>query len=98
MINWNISRADHDLIIKIAERTFREVLDYPDTQASLMMDLNACHANGCPLDLQGLLEAASPDFLHDVFGIRRHIDRKTGKLLNCFDPRSSAANQEKAGV
>jgi hypothetical protein len=51
------------------------------------MDLNACHCNGCPLNLRGLLEADESDLLHDLAGIRRHLDRRSGKLGDCFSPR-----------
>lgn len=51
------------------------------------MDVNATHTNGCPLRLADLLKADDFNFLHDVFGIRRHLDRDTGELRNCFLPR-----------
>lgn len=54
-----------------------------------MMDLSACSANGNPMDFDRLLTADEFDFAHDVFGIRRHIDRETGKLTGCFSPRFS---------
>lgn len=54
------------------------------------MDLTACHCNGCELDLDRLLLAPDPDFGHDVCGIRRHIDRRTGKLGGCFLPRCAS--------
>lgn len=52
-----------------------------------MMDLETCHCNGCPLKLKELLTAADGDFGHDAFGIRRFIDRETGKLGDSFCPR-----------
>jgi len=52
-----------------------------------LMDIEACHSNGCPLKLSELAQAPSADFAHDVFGIRRHINRETGKLEDCFLPR-----------
>jgi hypothetical protein len=54
---------------------------------SLTMDITACHANGCNLKLAELLTADDFDFVHDVFGIRRHINRMTGQLEDCFLPR-----------
>lgn len=54
-----------------------------------MMDLVACSGNGNPMDFDRLLTADEFDFAHDVFGIRRHIDRETGKLTGCFSPRFS---------
>jgi hypothetical protein len=57
---------------------------------NVMMAITACHANGCPLDLQKLLNADDYNFAPDMIGIRNNIDRHTGKLLNCFLPRCSA--------
>jgi len=56
-------------------------------QMATVMDVTACHASGCPLQLGALLEADDFDFAHDVFGIARHLDRSTGKLTDCFVPR-----------
>ena len=53
------------------------------------MDLTACHCNGNPLRLEELLHADEFNFSHDVFGIRRHLNRETGKLEDCFSPRYS---------
>jgi hypothetical protein len=57
---------------------------------SLVMDLTATHANGCPIDWDRLNTADDFTFTHDVSGIQRHINRKTGKLENCFLPRCHA--------
>lgn len=54
------------------------------------MDLTAAHLNGSKLDLLKLVAADDFNFGHDVFGIRRHLDRSTGKLGGCFVPRFSA--------
>ena len=54
------------------------------------MDVTACHVNGNPLKLAELLAADEFNFAHDIFGIRRHIDRRTGELMDCFSPRYSA--------
>lgn len=53
------------------------------------MDITACHANGNPLRLAELLKADDGNFGHDVFGIRRFIDRTTGRLMGHFRPRYS---------
>lgn len=77
-----------DLISKIIDRAddfspgrFRRI--------DLMMDLEA--ANGVngnpPINLSRLLAASDADFVHDVFGIVRHMDRATGKLGDFFVPR-----------
>jgi len=59
---------------------------------SIMMDLDACHANGCPLDLQRMLEADSDSLINDVLGIAVNLDRDTGRLQNGYIPRFALAN------
>ena len=56
---------------------------------SLEMDLLAVHAR-TPLRLDDLANSGSFTFLHDVLGIVRHLNRRTGLLENCFVPRSAA--------
>lgn len=88
-IKWDTTKKDSKLIFKIAERAVKLAKkfggEYNFQTAS--MDITAAHANGCELDLQKLLDAPDGDFGHDVFGIRRHINRETGELENCFLPR-----------
>lgn len=83
------SRADMLLINKVANRAVKmaadQGFDYDKMDAD--MDITACHCNGTPLDLPKLLAAPDGDFGHDVFGIRRFIDRSTGQLTQCFVPR-----------
>lgn len=54
---------------------------------ALMMDLSACHSNGCPMDFGRMLAADDFNFAHDLCGIHRHIDRVTGQLMDSFLPR-----------
>jgi hypothetical protein len=87
MIRWEATKAEHELMVKIADR-FTQNKNYGGlSYRELLMDLNATHSNGCPLKLQELLDAPDLDFFHDVAGITRHLDRKTGKLTNYFLPR-----------
>jgi hypothetical protein len=87
---FTASRVETALIFKIIER-FERITDKPADRLSLSMDLDACHSNGCSLDLIALLFSASDfDLVHDVCGIQRHIDRETGKLGDCFLPRYTA--------
>lgn len=94
-INWKTSKTDFALIVAIAERIEAEIPNHPDKRQTIIMDLTACHSNGCPLRLAELLTAPRFDFTHDVLGIRQHINRKTGQLENCFVPRY--AQPETAG-
>lgn len=93
MVNFKVGSKEEVMTInKIAHRASalaaNHGVEYDVMTAD--MDITACHANGCPLDLDGLSAAKDSDFAHDVFGIRRHIDRETGKLGDCFVPRYAA--------
>lgn len=95
MISFNASREEHGFIEAIAKRAVKTArawkVNYSRKNAE--MDLTACHANGCPLDLAKLLAADDFTFSHDVFGIRRCLDRTTGRLVGLFLPR--CAQKEK---
>lgn len=39
------------------------------------------------LDLKEMVDGNESDIVHDVFGILRHLDMKTGVLEDCFVPR-----------
>ena len=92
MINWNASKTESRLIDNIAKRAFFK--GWRANQTQTMMDITACHLNGCELDLEGLLAAPSIDFAHDVCGISRHIDRETGQLKDLFEPRYAFKSSE----
>lgn len=94
MVNWHTSKEEHRLLTQVADRAVALAFSMGVTYAmtDCLMDLTACHANGMRLDLRGLLGAAPGDFGHDVFGIRRHINRETGKLQDCFVPRYCEKN------
>jgi hypothetical protein len=87
-INWKTTKEDALLINQIVDRAFLEGAHYDD-RLTMVMDITAVHLNGCPLDLQKLLDFPSTSFAHDLFGIVGHLDRKTGKLNDCFIPRSA---------
>ena len=91
MVSFNCSRTEARLLSKIAKRAVEKAteLNMPIEFSDMEMDLTACHCNGNPLDLEKLLSAPDGDFGHDVFGIRRHLDRSTGELTQCFVPRCS---------
>jgi hypothetical protein len=91
MIKFTTDKAELALISKIADRAVKaaEANGIKYDGVSALMDIDAVHSNGCPLKLQELLDAKDTDFNHDVFGIRHNLNRRTGKLTNCFDPRFS---------
>jgi hypothetical protein len=84
------SRQDSELISMIAERALAMSRNYGVQYSNIQTDLLACHLNGNPLNLWGLLNADDYNFAHDIFGIRRHLDRHTGELTGGFRPRVSA--------
>jgi hypothetical protein len=94
-INWEIAPSDRALIRQIAERAIADRKAHGmrvgrGELVDITMDLEATHANGCPLRLADLLAADDFNFWHDVAGIARHLDRTTGQLLHCFLPRFAA--------
>lgn len=80
-VSFETTKEESKTISRIVERAG------VDERLSLTMDLSACHANGCPLDFEKLLGFEDFSFYHDVYGIRNHINRTTGKLEHCFLPR-----------
>ena len=91
MINWKASDADPALIMKIGMRALKIYKAYgiETDLIEILMDVAACHLNGNPLLLRDMLEADEFNFMHDILGIARHINRKNGHLENCFSPRFS---------
>lgn len=92
MISFDVSEHDRKAIQAIADRAvsiaIEENIDYGRIEVA--MDVTAAHANGCRLRLLELLKADDFNFTHDIFGIRRHLNRVTGELENCFVPRYAA--------
>jgi hypothetical protein len=88
MIKFNCTKEEVKLIVKILNRA--EKNDNTINHLDSSMDIEACHSNGTPLNLQKFLDSDDLNFNHDFYGIRRHINRETGELMNCFVPRCSA--------
>lgn len=104
-VSFRVSDFDRTLIRSIVSRAFRDKdlrreLDFiadgeDDARQTLTMDLTACHANGCPVDLVRLLDSDDVTFGHDLTGIQRHIDRRTGRLRRAFGPRTMMTDQQR---
>ena len=90
-IVFNVSKKDAAIISAIAVRAVKSAKEagWRYDQRDAEMDITACHRNGTPICLADLLAADDFNFSHDVLGIRRNLDRRTGKLLNHFHPRHS---------
>lgn len=88
-IKFDASIEEIKYIRTIADRAFSAGI-YSQKESSIhkvMLDVTAVHCNGCRLDLAELARADAINFAHDVAGIRRHLDRETGQLLNQWTPR-----------
>ena len=89
MLKFKTTKVEQMLIEHIATKFYQNVtntdINYP--RLDLTMDLSAAHSNGCKIDFHKLLDADIGTLGHDILGIRRYIDRKTGKLTQCFVPR-----------
>nr|DAL85278.1 MAG TPA: TNF receptor-associated factor 3-interacting protein domain, interleukin 13 receptor [Caudoviricetes sp.] len=91
-INFSAVPEEMEVIEKIAKRA-TEVYSTHGVHLELLdviMDITATHLNGCPLRLDELLNFPDFDFIHDISGIRQHLNRKTGALEHLFLPRSAA--------
>ena len=88
-MEFTATKAEQQLIDKILERLFLEGINEKSVKARAHWEaiMNACHSNGCPLDLEKLLSADDLDFYHDMYGIKKHIDYNTGILKDFFEPR-----------
>jgi hypothetical protein len=86
-INWKATPKDKALIEQILDRAIEQGFLRPKNRNNTRMDLTACHLNGSPLRLADLLATDDFNFLHDLRGIDRHMNRETGQLGGYFVPR-----------
>lgn len=86
-VKFNADAEDTDLIVKIAQRVASLHPEFDVIKVSL--DLESTHCNGHLLNLKKLLEFEDDNFWYDIYGILSHVDRKTGKLKDCFLPKCS---------
>lgn len=81
-----------DLIIKIANR-FHEVESMPWLSRSFThMTLLAVDRNH-KIDWQRMLDGDDFNLVHDVMGMLRHYEPKTGQFTDCFLPRYTTWEQ-----
>lgn len=88
MVKFETTNEEFELVNKIISRA-KELNIVSKDVLSDQMDIVAAHSNGTPLDFQKFLDFDEFNFMHDYFGIRNNIDRKSGELKNCFLPRCS---------
>lgn len=84
--NIKTTKEDMQLIMSIAKRAFALVGGQFSDTLTTSMDLEVVHSK-TPLNLHKLLTTDNFNFIHDVGGIRKHLNRDTGELEDCFLPR-----------
>jgi hypothetical protein len=84
-----LKREELDIIDEIATRALDLARDanVRIKKQEIVMDIAACHLVACPLDLYRMLVADAGNFGHDVFGIRKHLNRESLQMMDCFIPR-----------
>lgn len=82
----DLTGEEAQAVRKISQRAAR--FCPPRSALDFWMDIAAVHASN-PLRLGELAKAPDGDFFHDIRGIERNLNRKTGQLENSFDPRYS---------
>lgn len=87
-----LTKADEAAIDKIVGRALS--LKISPSRLTTQMDLTAVHCNCGGLRLTELLEAEKSDFIHDIAGITRHLDRDTITLTDCFVPRFASRERK----
>lgn len=82
---------DMETIGKIADRAVALYAKHgvQVDRCDTLLDIMAVHQKVQPLRLADLLDADDFNFLHDVTGINRHLDRENYRLNDFFSPRFS---------
>jgi hypothetical protein len=79
-----ISTSEFNVIDAIVHRAR---VHFPDRdERDIKMDVVATHLHR-PLRLNDLLDADDFNFIHDIVGIERHLNRQTFTLRDHFVPR-----------
>lgn len=58
------------------------------SRMNIWMDLEAANRD-IPIDFERLLHSDLGTFGHDIGGIRRFLNRETGKIEQCFMPKTA---------
>ena len=86
----NFTSDEREIVTAIIERAVETGIY--DDPLDADMDISAVHVH-CPLRLSELLAADRFNFTHDLSGIQRHINRRSGKLEGFFLPRFAQPEQ-----
>lgn len=84
----NLNRKQYRQITDISKRADALLGGNKIDRVTLEMDMEAVSEH-TPIDFGKLLKCPKADFIHDICGIQKNINRNTGKLENCFSPRTA---------
>lgn len=90
--NFGVTDDEIIMIDKIVRR-FAQICAEHNKQLAIvetMMDIILTHSQNHKLSLIGLLLTNDNDFVMDIVGIIKNMDRTTGMLTNGFVPRNIA--------
>jgi hypothetical protein len=88
-----VAQPELEIIDRIVQRALQF---FPDREAKdIRLELMATILGGCPLHLDRLETAPDSDFVHDIAGIERHLNRQTFELMDCFSPRYANRSHSK---
>lgn len=96
MITSKVSDEEMELLLTITQRSY-DACRHTDIDwifVEMLLDLINCHAEACALDLEAMTTWPIHDVIHDLIGIRNHLNRETKKLENCFVPRFARRDYE----
>lgn len=85
MIDWDeLTKENAEIAAKIARRAVE--INPEIDQLTIQMDISAASIQN-DFDFERLLEFDEFNFMHDVIGINKHLNRDTGEITQGFLPR-----------
>jgi hypothetical protein len=95
--NFDLEPEDYQLLLAIVRRLKStknfKLEDFWGDETDFKMDLTVTHNHAVKLDFGKLLDAPDSVFFHDIMGIRRGLNRETGKLDNLFLPKCTLKSE-----
>jgi hypothetical protein len=78
---------DYEGMWLVAERYEKIAGINAEERITTLMDLEIVEQNFGPVDWDFVANMSAADFSHDLFGVKRHINRQTHQIEGCFVPR-----------
>lgn len=88
-LSYACSDSDMQMIFEIAARAIAMYQAHglpTPTPYDIAIDVATMHCNGNPLKLMQFMMSDNADFQRDLVGLRIHLDRRTGQLMNGWRP------------